>query len=278
MIKICNLLILIFLSLGVFAAEDFVPIQEKAQGQALAGSMQLNDSLYSNPAASSLVSVYSVDGSYSLPKSFAVSVLDTKTSAIGGAIGYFRKTAEQDYFVPGVSVDNQKFIQGAKVALMGRLSNSLGIGVSGKSIWGPDSQGKDNRLLDGDVGAIYNGGFFQFGASLRNVLGGKQVMNFYREYSLGARLAYEQILSLSVASQSKLNSASPYQIGVGAEYVSPYYFSIRGGYRNLLQDQKTFWSMGASFVSPKLSFHYAVEMPNQPNASPEHMLGTTMLF
>ena len=272
------LLVVMIYSIGIFAAEDFIPIQEKALGQSLAGAPQLNDSLYSNPAASSLVDVYSVDGSYMLPKSFAVSVLDTKTSSLGGAVGYFRKVADRDYFTPGVSVDNQKFIQGAKLAFMGRLSNQIGLGIAGKSIWGPDTAGKDNKLVDADVGAIFNSGFFQMGATIRNILGGKQSMKLDRELSLGSRLSYNQILSLSVAAQSKLNNPKPYQIGVGAEYVSPFYFALRGGYRSLVEEARSFWGVGASFVGPKLSVHYSLEMPNQSNSPSEHMFGTTMLF
>lgn len=276
----------VFLSLGfmlttllLHAAQDFVPLQEKAQGQALTGAVQLNESLYSNPAASSLVNVYSIDGSLSLPKSFAVSVLDTKTSGLGGAIGYFKREADKDYFAPGVTSNpGANTIQGAKLALMSRLSNNLGVGISGKSIWGPNIQGKADRIQDLDLGVIYNQGFFQLGASFRNILGGKELMQFYREYALGGRISYNQILSLSVATQSKLNKSTPYQVGVGVEYVSPYYFALRGGYRNLLQERKNFWSLGGSFVSPKLSLHYAMEIPNQPNASLEHTLGTTLLF
>ena len=268
---------ILLVSFELFAAQDFVPIQEKAQGQSLGGAIQLNDSLYSNPAASSFVNVYSIDGSLSLPRSFAVSVLDTKTSVLGGALGYFRKTAEKDYYSPGAS-PNSKFIQGAKVALMGRLNNQIGIGISGKSIWGPDISGRDNRLNDADVGAIFNGGFFQLGASMRNVFGGKEIMKFEREYSVGGRLSYDQILSLSVATQSKMNTVRPYQYGVGVEYVSPYYFAIRGGYRTLVQERQNFWSAGASFVSPRLSLHYSVEFPNEINSLTEHTLGTTLLF
>ena len=269
----------IFSTFYLNAAQDFVPIQERAQGQALAGSAQLNDSLYSNPAASSFLNVYSVDGSLSLPKTFAVSVLDTKTSSVGGAVGYFRRQAEKDYFESGTSPNNESsYIQGAKLSLMGRLSEKIGIGVSGKSIWGPNVQGKSDKFYDADLGMIFNGGFFQAGASLRNVFGGKALMQFSREYSIGARATYDQILSLSVASQSNFNRVSPYQYGVGVEYISPYYFAIRGGYRILVEDRQSFWSFGTSFVSPRLSLHYAVEMPNQPSSTVEHTLGTTLLF
>lgn len=270
---------LVFLACSLYAAQDFVPIQERAQGQALAGSAQLNDSLYSNPAASSFLNVYSVDGSVSLPKSFAVSVLDTKTSNLGGAVGYFRRQVGSDYFSTGTpSSNNSSYIQGAKISLMGRLSDKIGVGFSGKSIWGPNVEGQSDKLYDGDLGMIFNGGFIQAGASVRNVFGGKAMMGFAREFSVGARATYDQILSLSVASQSNFNEVRPYQYGVGVEYISPYYFALRGGYRILVEDRQSFWSFGTSFVSPRLSLHYAMEMPNQPNSAMEHTLGTTLLF
>jgi hypothetical protein len=269
---------LLFGVLAIYGAQDFVPIQERAQGQALAGSTQLNDSLYSNPAASSFLNVYSIDGTLAMPKSFAVSVLDTSTSNLGGAIGYFKRSVSSDYFDSGVDAGNLISIQGAKLALMGRLSRTVGIGVSGKSIWGPNTQGKSDHLQDADLGVIYNGAFYQFGGAVRNVFGGKATMDFHREFSIGGRVTYDQLLSLSAATESKFSSPSPYQYGVGVEYVSPFYFALRGGYRTLVTDKQNFWSFGASFTSPKLSIHYAMEIPSQSNAQIEHTLGTTLLF
>ncbi len=270
---------LVFCSMGLHAAEDFVPIQERAQGQSLVGSSQGNDSLYSNPAASSFVNVYSVDGSLALPKSFAVSILDTKTSDLGGALGYFRREVGSDYYDKNVVPSgNQKYIEGAKLAMMKRISNEIGIGVSGKSIWGPNTQGERVRLNDADLGVIYNHNFLQLGAAIRNIFGGNELMKLPRDYSAGGRITYDQILSLSLATQSRLRSVAPYQYGVGVEYLSPFFFAIRGGYRILTEEKQNLWSFGASFVSPRLSLHYAMEIPSQPNAPLEHTLGTTLLF
>src|SRR5688572_26841971 len=85
--------VICFLSAGsALAAPEFVPLQGKAQGHSLTGASQLNDSLYTNPAASAFTQVYAIDGTFQMPRTFAVSILDTKTSGMGGALGYLRKT------------------------------------------------------------------------------------------------------------------------------------------------------------------------------------------
>ncbi len=56
--------------------------------------------------AAAFAQVYSVEGIYAMPRSFGVSVLDTKTSGMGAGLGYFR-TADR----------NQVMTQGARLAL-----------------------------------------------------------------------------------------------------------------------------------------------------------------
>ena len=79
---------------GFARAAAFVPTQSMALGQSLSGATLLNDSIYVNPASSAFTSVYSVDGSYLFgPRAFGVSILDTKTSSIGGELGYYHEAS-----------------------------------------------------------------------------------------------------------------------------------------------------------------------------------------
>jgi hypothetical protein len=81
--------ITLLLSIAVFnlyANSEYIPIQERSQGQSLTGSSLLNDSIFSNPASSSFTYVYSMEANYALPRSFAASILDTKTSFMGGGL------------------------------------------------------------------------------------------------------------------------------------------------------------------------------------------------
>lgn len=250
------------------AAPEFVPLQGTAQGQSLTGASQLNDSLYTNPAASAFTQVYAIDGIFHMPKSFAVSILDTQTSGVGGALGYFRKTVG----------DHKELLQGVKFLMGGKVSDYIGFGASGKALWGPNLRGEYTKMNDLDVGILGAFSFLQLGLTLRNTLGGNESMDMPREWSIGARVGWEDTLYFSVSTSSRWDRFRPYQYGAGAEYVSPYFFSIKGGYR-LQPDQKiSYWSGGASFLSPKFSLHYAAEFPQAPNAKVEHLVGTTLLF
>ncbi len=263
------------LKVGIFvlsglatASPEFVPLQEKAQGGALAGASQLNDSLYTNPAGSSFTQVYALDGIFQMPKTFAVSVLDTRTSGMGGALGYFRKQVGS-YEQP---------LQGAKLGLCGKVSDSIGFGVAGKMLWGPNLAGDYTKLNDIDTGLLGTYSFLQFGVALRNTLGGDVSMDQGREWTAGARAGWEDTLYLSVATVSHWEAVSPYQYGAGVEYVSPYYFSLKAGYRTQPRVGQNFWSAGFSFLSPRLSLHYAVEFPQQAGSKTEHLLGVTLLM
>jgi len=267
MLRILSIGILV-LSSATFAAQEFSPIQDKAQGGSLTGASQLNDSLYTNPAGSAFTQVYSIDGTFHMPKNFAVSILDTRTSGVGGALGYFRKRVG----------DFEKPMQGAKLAMSGKVSEGLGFGVAGKMLWGPNVNGEDSKLTDLDTGLLANFSFMQFGVALRNTLGGNELMDQGREWSAGARAGWEDTLFLSVSSTSRWETFSPYQYGFGVEYVSPYYFSLKAGYRMQPQNNLSFWSGGLSFLSPRMSLHYAVEFPQQSSSKVEHVIGVTLLM
>jgi hypothetical protein len=265
-------IVVAFLSMSCLTAfgdsTEFVPLQQRAQGQSLTGASLLNDSLFSNPASSAFTQVYSVDASFLSSRNFAVSVLDTKTSAIGGALGYAR-TIRPGFEAP---------LQSARLGLSGRVSENIGIGLLGKTVWGPDLDGNTGRFLDVDLGALANFNVLQLGITLTNLFGGSVPMGAERAYSFGARLNWEETLFLSASVLGRFSDFSPVQFGVGAEYVSPYYFAIKGGYRNRTLEAKGFWSAGLSILSPKVSIHYALEVPDFAGQGPEHSVGTTFLF
>jgi hypothetical protein len=260
---------------GVFAAPvatppDFVPIQERAQGRSLVGSNLLNDSLYSNPAGSVFTQAYAIEASMLLGGTFAASIVDTKTSQLGGSLGVFRTPV-------GGGVDDHS--QGIRLGLMQRVSDAFGIGVTGKMLWGPrQADGQRVSKFDGDVGFLANFERLQFGGMLRNALGGDARLAQQREVGLGARVNYDNTVFFSAATYARTTDWSPYQFGFGAEYLSPYYFSLKGGYYFRPRENLSAWSAGASILSPKLSMHYAIEFPSGPGRSPEHSLAIAVLL
>lgn len=252
--------LLVILSGVASALPEFNSIQERAQAQSLSGATLLNDSLYSNPAASAFTSVYTVDAIYALPKTFGVSVLDTKTSGFGGGVGYFRKAGE-----------NNTSLQGARAALSTRVSEVLALGVAGKTIWGPG-----RHLNDVDAGTLVNFGVAQVGFTMRNIFSGSRELDQPREWSVGGRFGYQESVFVSAASYSRWTQVKPYQVGVGMEFVTPYYFSFKGGYRFEPGGKFSAWSGGLSFNAPKISLHYAIDLPRF--AVTEHLLGVTLML
>jgi hypothetical protein len=247
---------------------EFVPLQQRAQGQSLAGASLLNDALFSNPASSAFVNAYSIDGTFLNPKTFSVSILDTKTSALGGAMGYYRMMR------PGFDQP----IQVAKAGTSGRLSENIGFGIAGKAAWGPDLAGTSASYKDIDFGMLAKFDLIQFGVNINNILGGNAAMGEFREYALGTRINWEDTVFFSVAVTGETATFRPVQYGFGAEYVSPYFFALKGGFRTRPIDEKSFWAAGLSILSPKVSIHYAVEFENRSGGNMEHTVGTTFLF
>ena len=247
---------------------EFVPIQQRAQGHSLAGASLFNDSLFSNPASSAFTNVYTVDGTFLNLKTFAVSILDTKTSALGGAMGYYR------ILRPGFD----QAIQVAKVGTSGRLSENFGFGVAAKAAWGPDLAGTSASYKDVDFGMIAKFDFIQVGVNINNVFGGSGPMGEAREYATGARFGWEDTMFFSASVSGETATFRPTQFGFGAEYVSPYYFALKGGFRMRPIDEKSFWGAGLSINSPKVLINYAVEFENRGGGSIEQSVGTTFLF
>jgi hypothetical protein len=256
---------LVLVCASTFGLPEYIPIQERAQGHALSGAVLFNDSVYSNPASFAFTQVYSVEGSMLMPGGFAASIVDTKTSVAGGALGYFRK--------PGAEPD--LVVQGLRVGLAGRVSSTLAVGAIGKTIW----RGGE-RFYDADSGVLANFSFLQVGAVARNVGGGNLALEHQeREFGVGARLNYKDSLYFSSSAQSRGQTMlSPYEYGFGAEFVSPYYFSIKGGYRFETELKQGHWSAGASFLSPRLLFHYAVEFASSVLDTNEHQIALSLLF
>ncbi len=249
---------------------DFVPIQEKAQGRSLVGSGLMNDSLYSNPASSAFTQTYALEAAMQMGGTFAASILDTRTSQVGGSIGVFRTPV-------GGGIDD--YSQGIRLGLCQRVSESVAMGITGKMLWGPqDAAGERLKKFDGDVGFLVNFERFQFGGMFRNALGGDVALNQEREVGLGARINYDNTVFFSAATYAKTADWNPYQFGFGAEYVSPYYFAIKGGYYFRPRENFSAWTAGASILSPKLSIHYAVEFPSDAARGMEHSLAIALLL
>lgn len=266
--KVLSYIIMSGLVSTAMAAPEYIPIQERAQAQSLAGGILTNDSLYANPAAGAFTRVYSVAGSLGLPRTFDVSVLDTKNGQVGGAMGYFQNNSSGD----------QVTSRGAKLSFMSAISDKLAVGVAGKWIWVPQGENVDSLShKDVDVGGLFRFDQVSFGLVGYNVLGGDSAVGLERELGLAGQIKIAQAAIVSVAVKGKWEDFSPYQYGLGAEYLTSAKFSLKGGYR-IVTDASDFWSLGLSYAAPKFTVHYAVEFPTGENERTEHVFGIAMMM
>ena len=251
-----------------FGAADYVTLQERAQGQSISGGNVLNDSLFNNPAGSTFTNVYALEANLRTLKNFSASILDTTSQQLTGGLAYFRRE-----LTPG----NPLLTQGGRVNLATRVSDALGMGVTGKYIDGYESDTlKHMNLTEIDLGALANFNFMQVGLHVRNLFGGLESMDLPRELVLATRFVYKNQLFFSASTVAQYG-IRPKQVGVGMEYVSPYYFALKGGYYFLPSTRMQSWTAGLSFISPKLSLHYAVEFPNLGREM-LHQIGLTLLM
>lgn len=266
----------IFLSLAILFSSsgwtysDFVPLKERAQGHSLTGALQGNESVYSNPAGTLFTETYMVDGTFAFPKSFSASIVDTRTNSIGGGIGYFKEQGSEPSLMR----------QGVRVTLGTKLNQNLAVGLAGKAIWA-NRPGNETSFKDADAGLLWNGDIASLGMVLRNLGGGNADFGQQREISVGGRIGYSQTFYISGSAHSKFGKPKPYEYGFGVEYISPWHFSMMGGYRFQVGGSAlnpSYWSTGISFLSPRLSAHYAVEFPQLNNEEASHLLGLTMAF
>ena len=268
--RLGNLIWLFLLaSASAYALPEFVSIQELAQGQALTGANLLNDSLYVNPAAGVFTNIYSIEGSYLLSSVIEASIVDTKTSNIMGGVGYFHIQN---------SPSSSLATQGAKIELATKLGQNIALGIDGKYIWGLNSHAQNDSLRDIDIGAFGNFSIFSLGLVLRNLIeGNSALLGQQKEWSFGGQLHYQNILFLGVSTFSTLQTFSPYQYGIGAEFVTPYYFSLKGGFRIQPQQSQSYWSGGLSFLSPRFTLTYAFQSQVQ-TSNWENMLSLLLLL
>jgi len=246
----------------------YVPLQEQAQGQSLTGANLLNDSLFSNPASSAFTNVYTVDATFTGPKNFSASILDTRTSPISGAMGYSRQP----------TLFENQLVQSAQGAMSTKVLPYLAFGLGGHILWAPDALGKPGRHTDLDFGALLNFDAIQIGMSVRSLMGGDTGLGDPRQTSIGARINYQQTMFFSATVQSEHNSMKPDQYGFGAEYISPYRFSLKGGYRIRPSENRSYWSAGFGILSPKVALNYAVVFPRINDEAVQHLVGATVMF
>ncbi len=131
----------------------FTNISADALGRAGAGvaANNVHDVYGLNPSSMLFSQYYSLGGSYnSLGNSVKGSIVDTKTSAIGGGISYVHRLTQLDSL--------EEFVEfGAQLALAGRPLPELSFGLLTKTFWVKEKGKKERKAkLDFDLGFKYD--------------------------------------------------------------------------------------------------------------------------
>lgn len=210
-------------------AQDFVGTRPLGMGEAVRGTLMLNDAIYINPAAMAMTKQYSIDAQTvfqpTLDQDLGInfSLVDTRESAVGAGLGYYGnqvKTTEQTYWRHLVHL-----------ALAQPISKFFSFGATAKAGFF-DEKPKSKTYLNGDIG-IYvvpgdYGKFIQFGGVLYNFA--RDIKEFPRQLGGGAKVILMPSLSLT-GDVVKALSEEKWFFGTGAEFLHKSGISARAGFK-----------------------------------------------
>ena len=247
------------LFLGIFSSSlGFAGPRSLGLSGALRGGITLNESLNSNPASFAFTDKYSIEAYVDVKpgmRSWNASVVDTKTSFYGAALGYSRK--DFDVEMP------QNVIQGALAKRWGAFS--LGVG----------SDYTFNDVLN-HVN-LKAGGLVQVHPRLHVGLVGEDLLSNSKILGAGVQLNIYDILLLS-SDVSKNLSKKSFDVQTGAEiHHEKTGLSFRGGGHLNTSSSFQSYSLGAGWALYKLGFFYGFEKSLKKSES-RHALSMRVFF
>lgn len=232
----------------------------------LSGSMgariNLNESLYINPASSAHSRCFAVEGGYGWSKSsffnnrmdnFYINAVDTDSEVMGGGAGFYKKRvkggAGSEWEVRGM----------LNKAILGKR---LGIGLSFSHLSHTYyNQASSNFNLD--LGLMYL--LFQktiIGATFYNILGDSDNMRT-RSVDFSVRQTFWDFFAASVSLEHRFDKKVNFSGGLEMLYRNGIMITVSGRRNQNLKT--TFWGLGLGYVAPKVSFVYgtmnSVEYP-----------------
>lgn len=253
------LIFILMIFSSVFAQSSNADIDRRIflpRSLALSGDMaariNLNESLYFNPASSAHSKCFSIDGGYAwqhysgLPSrldNYYINAVDTENEMFGGGIGYVKRTmgtAEREWEFRGLI---NKLLFG----------NRLGFGV-GVSYLSHTYLGQNNHNLNADIGfLLLLTKKTILGANANNLFGDNNDINT-RSIDLGIRHTLWDFFSASFNFEHRFSKKIKATGALEMLYKNGIMVAV-SAQRNQ-ETQNSFWGLGVGYVAPKMSVLY----------------------
>ena len=256
-----------------------------SRGAATTGSHLVHDSIFQNPAAAALEKSYTVTVGYSpVGEQLSASIVDTKSSGMGGAISYVRRDVRELGNTP-LDLGNYKRTEDrAGLSFFGMVDKEIALGVIAKYAYQRsfDTLSETGKNWNGDIGAKYIfSREFQIGAVAQNLLKDDTGMNI-KAYSVGIETLPLRSVNLSarvihypkpgagatyrVANETKLTGYS-----VGAEFAFYRGAALRGGYKDQPTWNEKIASAGLGYNGKEWGADYSFQISTLGDKNTAHM-------
>jgi hypothetical protein len=264
---------------AVTVADPNTLLGARSQGRAGAtGASNLtHDSLFQNPASAAFIKSYAVSAGYvGAGDSLTASVVDTQSGPVGGGIYYLRRDLRK---LDSATITSNPALgnyarseEHAGVALLGRPSQQVGVGIIGRYIYrrSYDSRVANKKGWNGDAGLRYMANQeLSIGVTAQNLLTDETGVAPRR---FAAAVEYTPMIELAMSAQvfkvqpeslpANFTLPNPEQttgFALGAEYRWPNGAMARAGYSsNPAWNQKIF-SLGGGWENKSVSVDYALQ-------------------
>jgi len=253
---------------------------------ATAGSQLTHDALFQNPASAAFEKRYALHASYlGYGNGLTASVVDTKTSPVGGGLYYMRRDIKGDATKNPSLGNYNRLEERAGSAVMGRLAENFAVGLTAKYTY---LRPYDNRVKNGvnwnvDAGLRYLfSPQFAVGVVGQNFLTDEKGAN-PRLFSFG--IEYQPTPSFVISAQAMKTSelddktgmsfpkkASTLGWSAGAEYRYSG-FAARTGYVDHGPWNHKLLSFGLGYEDAAFALDYAFQMVTSGRALQIHTVG-----
>jgi len=239
--------------------------QATARGGATAASILGHDALFQNPATGAFQNKYAINFAYlGTGDALAASIVDTKSGPMGGGVYYLKRDFRQAP-VEGSPVGSYaRSEERAGFSFFGKFNPSIGFGANVKygyrrsytdgvanvSAWNFDLGGRFILSPDIAIGIVGQNMMTDLtGLNPKTVLGG---LEFRAVPALMLSAQLGRILGDAIPSSGP-------SYGAGAEYILPYNFLARLGYRDTGILQQRFVTAGFGYESASFGVNYSFQ-------------------
>src|SRR3990167_6384129 len=235
-------------------AQEFLGTRGLAMGEALRGSLLLNDAIYFNPAAMGPTKKYSLEAQTVFNPTrdqelgYNISLIDTRGTSIGAGFGYSGGKIKTE----GEKSEWRHFFN---LSLAQPISDLLSVGATSKFALFDEEKLKGHA--NADFGVIIFPGpykeYFQIGAVIHNLA--KDEKAFPRQIGVGTRINIMKELGFT-ADVVKPVSETRWIFGVGGEFVHGSGLLARAGFHYDSLEPPAY-SLGVGYFKNQVGVSYS---------------------